>query len=108
MVAYISCVVVDCKGGASKFGLAEALMCLVCLVHLLGKCFMSGLWKHTCLIQKSNYSSRFLLNQVQHILIVYKFNIAPVYFLPCVFLLLHLKHMLVEVLLQLLVCQIDT
>lgn len=36
----------------------------------------------------------YLFNQVQHILIVYKFNIAPVYFLPCVFFLLHLKHML--------------
>lgn len=46
IVAYISCVVVDCKGCPSKFGLAEALMCLICLVHLLSKCFMCRLWKH--------------------------------------------------------------
>uniref|UniRef100_A0A0A9DFM1 Uncharacterized protein n=1 Tax=Arundo donax TaxID=35708 RepID=A0A0A9DFM1_ARUDO len=108
LICDISCVVVNCKGGPSKFGLAEAFVCLVCLIHLLCECFMCGLWKHACLIQECNYSSRFLLNQVQHILIVYKLNIAPVNFLPCVFFLLHLEYMLIKVLLQLLICQIDT
>jgi hypothetical protein len=44
--SYISCVVVDCESSPGKFGLAEALMWFVCLIHLLCECLMSGLWKH--------------------------------------------------------------
>lgn len=35
-----------------------------------------------------------LLNQIQNILIVYEFNIAPINFLISVFFLLHFKNML--------------
>lgn len=46
VVAYIPCIMVDRKGCPSKLGLAEALMDLIRLVHLLSKCLVCRLWKH--------------------------------------------------------------
>ena len=47
------------------------------------------------------------LDQVQHILVVHKLDVAPVDGLSLVLGLLHLEDMLVEVLLQLLIRQVD-
>lgn len=47
------------------------------------------------------------LDEVQHVLVVHELDVGPVDALLLVLGLLHLKHVLVEVLLQLLVCQVD-
>ena len=59
------------------------------------------------LIQEVQDTQRLLLNEVQDVLVVHKGDIGPVNLLPLVFSLLHLEDVLIEVLLQLLVCQID-
>ena len=45
--AYIPCIMIDCEICSGKFGLAEALMSFICLIHLLCKCLMGWLRKHT-------------------------------------------------------------
>lgn len=44
---YISCIMVDCEVCSGKFWLAEALVSFICLIHLLCKCLMGCLGKHT-------------------------------------------------------------
>lgn len=68
-------------------------------------------WAHpgkaTLLIQGVEDAQGLLLNQVQHVLVVHKLNVAPVDGLTLVLGLLHFEDMLVEMLLQLLVGQVD-
>ena len=45
--------------------------------------------------------------EVQHILVVHEGDVAPVDGFPLVLSLLHLEHVLIEVLLQLLIGQVD-
>lgn len=44
--AYIPCIMIDSEICSGKFGLAEALMSFICLVHFLCKCLMGWLRKH--------------------------------------------------------------
>lgn len=58
------------------------------------------------LVQHIKYA-QLPLNEIQHILVVHKLDVAPINGFPLILSLLHLEDMLVEMLLQLLIGQID-
>ena len=59
------------------------------------------------LIQEVQDAQGLLLDQIQHILVVHECDVGPVDLLALVLGLLHLEHVLIEVLLQLLIGQVD-
>lgn len=61
----------------------------------------------TLLVQQVQNAQGLLFNEVQHILVVHKGDVAPIDSLALVLGLLHLEDVAVEVLLQLLVGQVD-
>ncbi len=63
-------------------------------------------WKPTRFIQQRQ-NAHLVFNQIQHILIVLKCNVAPVNLLLHILLLLLLEYMSIEMLLELFICQVD-
>ena len=59
------------------------------------------------LVQDVQDAQGLALDQVQHVLVVHEGDVGPVDGLALVLRLLHLEHVLVEVLLQLLIGQVD-
>ena len=64
-------------------------------------------WEAALLVKEVQDPERLLLDQVQDVLVVDEGDVGPVDLLALILGLLHLEHVLVEVLLQLLVCQVD-
>ena len=96
------------QGVAAGFGAAVALIGHVRLGQLLADGGGTAAGGEAGLVQEGQHAGRLLgLNQVQHIRVVHKLDVAPVDGLRLVLRLLRLEHVLVEVLLQLLVRQVD-
>ncbi len=75
--------------------------------ELLQHCFVTAARKIALVIEQIEKTVGFVLNQLQALGVVVKVNVAPTDSFPLVLFLLVLEHMLVEIVLQPLVCVVD-
>ena len=100
-------IVVQRKGRSGKLRLGKSFVLREAVVELLGKIRTCRLWELALFVKQVNHSARLLLDEVEDVLVVHEIDVRPLDFLLLVLLLLLLEDLLVEVLLELLICEVD-
>ena len=108
MVRDLPGVVMDDKESTVRLGLFTVWIVLVLLFELLHKRPVRGFWELTLVVEELKDTNRFLGDQVQTELIVDEFHLLPWNAFGLIDFLLLFEDVIVEELLESLVCIIDT